>query len=126
MKTKTTVGMLLVLALAAGVARAAEGPVGQWDLDVAWPQGPAKVLLTVTNTDAGLTVTWRGPQGQLTGLNPGFADGMLTFTLTLQIQGGGTIDMKYSGTIDGDAIQGKLIAPQGREITASGKRHEAG
>jgi len=123
MKTRKTMGVvLIVLALGVGLARAAEDPVGQWDLNVEWPQGAAKVLLTVERVDGSLQVTWAGPRGSLEGKSPAFANDVLTFAIGVANQAGEAVDLRYEGRIKGSHITGKLLTPTNREIPASGTR----
>ncbi len=117
-------GLLVALALAVATVRAAENPVGKWDLNVEWPQGAAKVVLTVQREGEGLAVTWEGPQGTLQGQSPAFKDGVLTFALEVRSQAGAVVALRYEGTITGSKIAGKLVTPANREIPASGTRQK--
>jgi hypothetical protein len=118
----TIAAALFGLVLAVGTVRAAEDPLGQWDLNVEWPQAAAKVLLTVERVDGALKVTWAGPRGSLEGKSPAFANDVLTFAIEVANQGGEHVDLRYEGHIKGSEITGKLVTPTGKEIGASGSR----
>lgn len=118
------VALVAALALTAPVARAAENPVGTWDLNVEWPQGAAKVVMTVQRQGEGLAVSWEGPRGTLQGKAPAFKGGVLTFGLDMRSQADEVVELHYEGTITGSKIAGTLMTPARREIAASGTRRK--
>jgi len=118
-------GAIAALVLIVPLARAAESPVGTWDLNVEWPQGAAKVVMTVQKEGDGLAVSWEGPRGTLHAKTPAFQNGVLTFALTMRSQADAVVDLQYEGTIAGSTITGKLVTPANREIPASGSRRKS-
>jgi hypothetical protein len=118
-------GAIAALVLMVPLARAAESPVGTWDLNVEWPQGAAKVVMTVQREGDGLAVTWEGPRGTLHGKEPAFKAGVLTFALEVRSQADAVVALQYEGTVTGSKITGKLVTPANREIAASGTRRKA-
>ncbi len=118
-------GAIAALVLIVALARAGESPVGTWDLNVEWPQGAAKVVMTVQQEGDGLAVSWEGPRGTLHAKAPAFKNGVLTFALPMRSQADAVVDLQYQGTIAGPTITGKLVTPANREIPASGTRRKA-
>jgi len=117
-------GAVAALMLIVPLARAAESPVGTWDLNVEWPQGAAKVVMTVQKDGDGLAVSWEGPRGTLHAKTPAFENGVLTFALTMRSQADAVVDLQYEGRIAGSKITGKLVTPTHHEIPASGTRRK--
>ena len=116
-------GAIAALMLIVPLVRAAESPVGTWDLNVEWPQGAAKVVMTVHEEGDGLAVSWEGPRGTLHGqvarLQGRRADLRAAHALAGRRRRGPAVRGAPS---PGSTITGKLVTPANREIPASGTR----
>ena len=123
--------MGLVMALA-GVAYA-EGPAGVWKVSMDYQGNPIEGVLTITEGDAGaLAGTWEGRMGKQDLQDVKFDAGKLTFIRKVDRQGQ-QFDLAFTGTIEGDKINGAFDSPMGaltvagaREATAAPTAADAG
>lgn len=116
----TTFASLLLLL--GGASAAQNSPVGVWKLQVQWIGGPADVTLTVNQIGNELYAAWEGPRGKLAVREVAFEDDVLSFVLPVQDQNGASVELRFEGTIDGDAIDGKILLRNGTEIDVDGRR----
>ena len=86
--------------------------VGQWKLNVETPNGTTNPILTINAADAGYSGTYVDPRGSFE-LKEIRVDGnTFSFPLTITIPIG-TLDLQYTGKVEGDTISGSIGNPQG-------------
>ncbi len=86
--------------------------VGQWKLTVQTPNGVTNPILTISASDAGHSGTYVGPRGTFE-LKEIEVDGnTFSFPMTITIPIG-TLEMQYTGKVDGDTLSGTIGNPQG-------------
>lgn len=86
--------------------------VGQWKLTVETPNGTTNPILTINAADAGYSGTYVGPRGSFE-LKEITVDGnTFSFPLTITIPIG-TMNLQYTGKVEGDTISGSIGNPQG-------------
>ena len=99
---------LLVLSLATLVGCAAGGPppaVGVWGVEMNTPLGPFPATLTLNEDGSGTMAVGDLGEGSFDGI---IYDGnMVTFTAEVDA-GGTTIVLEFSGTVEGDSIEGEF------------------
>jgi hypothetical protein len=116
---------LAAAAVAGGSAVAQASPaVGSWDLTMTTPIGERKSTMTIAPTGGTYTVTFRNAPG---------ADPLDETISDIRIEGNsfafkrsvgieqGQIELNYSGTVDGNALIGK-VASQFGEFDLKGSR----
>lgn len=88
------------------------GVAGQWKLTVETPNGTTNPILTINASDTGYSGTYVGPRGSFELKEIKVEGNTFSFPLTITIPIG-TIDVHYSGKVEGDAISGSIGNPQG-------------
>jgi hypothetical protein len=118
MKRLTRVAIVLTLVTSASAIKAADDPTGTWN----WPlenlgwtfQVSAKLKLE----GGKLTGTYTGRNMDSPIENGTFKDGNVSFTVTRDL-GGTKFTMKYSGTLRGDTITGKIEGERDGQKTSA-------
>lgn len=88
------------------------GVVGQWKLTVETPNGTTNPILTINASDTGYSGTYVGPRGTFE-LREIKVDGnTFSFPMTITIPIG-TLEMQYTGKVEGDKVAGTIGNPQG-------------
>ncbi len=119
--SRGTAALIVGLITLGSPAFAQTGAVGEWELEVEWPQRSVSVLLTV-QTEDGLAVTWTGPQGRLCGRDVALTDGLLTFVLVVEDQNERNVELRFAGRATAETITGTLLMPNRRELNVAGRR----
>lgn len=106
-------GCLLALTICGTSAWAAEGPIGVWTL-VSNPGGPEESTATLTIAEDGgaLTASVAGEGGGMETSDPSFEDGVLKFSVTVDVQGQ-QITFNFVGKVDGDSVEGNWLSDIG-------------
>ena len=111
--------LLLVCVLACGGAHA-EDLTGEWTLTLDTPRGVQHPTLAISKEGTAYSGVYTGRMGALD-VESIETDGN-TFSFPLQITIPiGTIDVHYSGTVEGDAMTGVVSNPRG-EVPFTGTR----
>ena len=115
-------GLVFLIALTAPLFTwAADSPVvGQWKLTVQTPNGVNHPVLTIRATESGYAGSYAGPRGTFELADIRVDGATFAFPLTLEMPIG-AVELKYRGTVTGDAINGVVGNPRG-EIPFSGER----
>ena len=103
-----------------GTATVAAGHIGKWDLEVDAQGQIFPIELTVADDAGGLAVNTSTQMGDAAGSDVAFADGTLTFMVSVDA-GGQMMEFEYSLTIDGDSIEGTIGSEFG-DMPVAGKR----
>src|SRR5262249_27482114 len=99
----------------------AADPSGTWRLAVHTPQGDHDISLSIARQGPSITGTLEGPEGPSEIRNATLEGNRLRFDVTVHI-GGNSIDAAFSGTIDGDSINGAITVPSMGSFEFSGTR----
>ena len=118
LKLCSSLGTFALVGLAS-LASAAEGPVGQWDLQVDAQGQAMDATLDIKEADGALTGTIASDLGEYPVTDVTFEGGVLKFTLDMSDQG---FTLAFEGTIEGDKIEGNFNSPDIGDIPASGMR----
>lgn len=103
----------------ASIALAAEGAVGEWELNIDVQGQSTPVALDITEEDGVLTGTIASDLGEYPITEVSFEDGVLKFNLDLADQG---FSLSFEATIEGNKIKGNFNMPDIGEIPVSGTR----
>ncbi len=121
----TAAACFLVLLASANPAIAQEtaNVAGKWEMTTETPRGTMTTIFTFEQDGNTLTGTSEGQRGGGVPISAGSVDGnVVTFTV---VRGGGnrgmgnrSMEMTYTGTVEGDTITGTMNTPRGeREFT---------
>jgi hypothetical protein len=121
----------LVLAFACGVVLmgtskilAADEPAkvaGTWEMTSEDRNGPMTQTLKITQDGGSIKGTLTGRHGDVP-LEGTVTGNNLSFTVKRQTQGGQTLVMEYTGTVEGDSIKGKVQNERFGERAFTAKR----
>jgi hypothetical protein len=114
-------GVLLILA---GSILAADAPAyvaGAWELTSEGRNGPMTQTLTIEQDGATIKGTLKGQRGDAP-VEGAVAGNKITFSVKRQTQNGNTMVLEYTGTVDGDSIQGKVHSERFGERDFTAKR----
>jgi hypothetical protein len=114
-------GVLLILA---GSILAADAPAyvaGAWELTSEGRNGPMTQTLTIEQDGATIKGTLKGQRGDAP-VEGAVAGNKITFSVKRQTQNGDTMVLEYTGTVDGDSIQGKVHSERFGERDFTAKR----
>lgn len=97
---------------------------GAWSVNmVLQGGGPTQAVVTLDQTECEVTGSVEGRNRSP--ISNGTVEGSTaTFTATAQNQGGGTLDLVWEATVDGDEISGAITHPMVGAIEFTGKRVE--
>ena len=115
---------LLTLAFSAALLSlpASAELAGSWTLTIDTPRGKQNPKLDVVQKDGAYSGTYHSLRGPVE-INNVQTDGK-AFSFDIQISVPiGVIDVTYSGTIDGDGMDGKVVNPRG-EVPFAGVRDQ--
>lgn len=118
---KKLISGLLVLSLSVLVGCAAGGPppgVGVWGVEMNTPLGALAATLTLNEDGTGMMAADGLGEAPLSGIM--YEDNMVTFEAEVDAQGQ-TLVLEFSGTVDGDSIDGEFGSDFGA-FAASGTR----
>ncbi|MEM8769216.1 MAG: hypothetical protein AAGE43_17365 [Pseudomonadota bacterium] len=118
MKTRPRL-LLLPLLLTASLA-SADDFAGVWTLSIDTPRGLQHPVLTVNEEDGQYSGTYEGRMGLLEIESISRDGNRFEFPLTISVPIG-DIDVFYSGTTEGDSMEGVVRNPRG-EVPFSGVR----
>jgi hypothetical protein len=101
--------LVLAIVVLAGAARAADDPSGTWKFDVKGRNGQSRtVTLKLKLEGDKLTGAIVGRNNMETAVSDGtFKDGAVSFSVVREANGQ-KMTTKYSGTLSGDEIKGKI------------------
>jgi hypothetical protein len=107
---------------AAPAAGAGPNVAGNWTLSIQTPMGARDSTLVLQQNGATLSGTMQSPRGEVP-INGTINGKEVAFTMNVNVQGQ---DMKidYAGTVENDAMKGKVVLGQFGEGTWSGKRKQ--
>ena len=114
-------GVLLILAGSILAADAPANVAGAWELTSEGRNGPMTQTLTVEQDGATIKGTLKGQRGDAP-LEGTVAGNKITFSVKRQTQNGDTMVLEYTGTVDGDSIQGKVHSERFGERDFTAKR----
>lgn len=102
-------------------APAIPAAVGSWTFTIDTPAGTQNPAVTIAGTEGALTGTFGSPDGEVDMTTVSFADGTLEFSVTIDF-GGQAITLNFSGTVDGDSVDGTFASDFG-DFPGSGVRN---
>jgi len=114
-------GVLLILAGSTLAADAPANVAGAWELTSEGRNGPMTQTLTIEQDGATIKGTLKGQRGDAP-LEGTVAGNKITFSVKHQTQNGDTMELEYTGTVDGDSIQGKVHSERFGERDFTAKR----
>lgn len=109
MKTLRLVRLLLVAALTAATALAADA-TGTWKWQITTPNGEIESTLKLAQKDGKLAGTYSNSFGETAVKDVALKDDTLAFAVDREFNGN-KFTLKFRGKIDGDAIKGEFEAP---------------
>jgi len=113
MKRLASAIAVLTLFAFVGVVSAVEDPTGNWKSTMMLGKKSQDVTITLKLEGDKLTGTIGGGQGRETAISDGmFKDDKLSFSV-IREQKGEKLTQKYTGTISGDTIKGKVDTERG-------------
>ena len=101
-------------------ARAADTPIGTWELKYTIGNRESTATLTITDSAGGFAGKWTSERGESKISAVKFEESELTFLRTLQL-GEREIRLKFAGRILADRLTGSFVSPRG-EFVVGGKR----
>jgi imidazolonepropionase-like amidohydrolase len=104
-----------------GAAAPSADPSGEWKLAVHTPQGDHNISLSIARQGDTITGTLQGPEGPSQIRNATLDGSRLRFDVSITI-GGNSIDATFSGTIEGDSINGAITVASMGSFDFSGAR----
>jgi hypothetical protein len=114
-------GVFALALVATGVAAQSAKPAnvaGKWDMSFEGPQGPITRPITFEQDGEKVKGSMEGRQGPIN-FEGTIKGNKLEFTVERPGRDGQTMKIKYTGTVENDAIKGSMETPQGaRDWTA--------
>ena len=95
--------------------------VGSWTLTIDTPAGTQQPGLTITGVEGDLSGAFASPAGDIDLSSVSFSEGAFEFSVTIDI-GGQDLTLNFSGTVDGDSIDGSFASDFG-DFPATGVRN---
>ena len=114
MRRLATVAVVLAIGSLVGVARADDksGPSGTWKWSAGRPGGQGReTTLKLKIEGDKVTGTISGRAGETAIEDGTYKDGVVSFKVTTQGQGGQSVTRKFHGKLSGDTIKGKTEGP---------------
>lgn len=132
MNVRVTLFAVAAVAALTSVPAAAQGLTGTWQLTSQTQRGPQNTTITLVQDGSELTGTATfsfggrrgggGGGGQTIDLSNGSVDGnAFSFDLVLDF-GGNSVTLSYSGTFEGDSMEGTIEGGRGGGRPFSGER----
>jgi invasion protein IalB len=105
---------------AAATAATQSSVAGNWSLAIQTPMGTRDSTLVLAQNGNQLSGTMQSPRGEVP-INGTIKGSEIAFSMKLNVQGA-DMNIDYSGTVQNDSMQGKVVLGQMGEGTWTGKR----
>ena len=116
-----TLLVALPLTLAPTAAGQAEALVGVWDMATEFQGQQIPATMTIELEDGELVGTWASQGGEMAIVDLVLDGSSISFGRRMGADGP---MLRFDGTLDGDAIEGKFVTGQG-ELPCTGQRRES-